>query len=89
MYTIKKYSYDQAEKLGVKIRPSNKANFKIDVFDEHGDYITSVGDRRYQDFPSYAESKGIEHAKKRRELYHLRHKNDKGIRGYYALNILW
>lgn len=89
MYSIKKYSYNQAEKLGVKIQPSTKGNFKIDVFDKDGDYITSIGHKNYLDFPSFMEERGEEFAMKRRKLYHLRHGKDKGIRGYYALNILW
>ena len=29
-----------------------------------------------------------DYSKKRRKLYHLRHRNE-GIRGFLALNILW
>lgn len=39
MYKIKKYSKDQAEKLNVKIKPSTKANKKIDVYDKDNKYI--------------------------------------------------
>lgn len=45
MYSIKDYSYDQAEKLGVKIRPSKKSHYKIDILDMNGDYITSIGNK--------------------------------------------
>ena len=89
MYKIQKYSYEQAKKLDVKIQPSEKAKFKIDIFNDDGDYITSVGDRRYSDYPSYIESHGKVYADKRRALYHIRHKNDSTERGFYALNILW
>lgn len=88
-YKIKQYSYEQADRLRVNIKPSSKANYKIDVFNKDGEYITSIGDKSYKDFPSYAELNGIEYANKRRSLYHARHKNDNGIRGFYAKNILW
>ena len=89
MYTIKKYSYDQAKKLKVDIRPSNFINKKIDVFKDDV-FICSIGDIRYIDYPSYLEI-NKEMAYKRRTLYHQRHKRDniKNTKGYYALNILW
>jgi hypothetical protein len=89
MYIIKKYSYDQAKKLKVVIRPSNFKNKKIDVF--KGDvFICSIGDSRYKDYPTYLEI-NKELADKRRKLYHLRHKKDniENTKGYYALKILW
>ena len=89
MYIIKKYSYDQAKKLKVVIRPSNFKNKKIDVF--KGDvFICSIGDSRYNDYPTYLEI-NKELADKRRMLYHLRHKkeNIEGTKGYYSLHILW
>jgi hypothetical protein len=80
LYKIKQYSYDQASRLDVTIKPSSKANYKIDVFNKSDDkYITSVGDKRYSDFPSYAELNGIEYANKRRALYHARHMRNKRI----------
>ena len=89
MYIIKKYSYDQAKKLKVAIRPSNFKNKKIDVYKDDV-FICSIGDSRYLDFPSYLEI-NKEMADKRRMLYHQRHKKDnvENTKGYYALNILW
>ena len=89
MYRIKKYSYDQARKLGVFIGSSKTGDFKIDVFDKDLNYITSIGNIQYLDYPSYIETHGLEYAKKRRKLYRLRHKNDKTGRGFFAMNILW
>ena len=43
MYKIKDYSYNQAKKLNVKIKPSKKGNSKIDVYDNLNNYITSIG----------------------------------------------
>ena len=89
MYIIKKYSYDQAKKLKVDIRPSNFKNKKIDVFKDDL-FICSIGDIRYKDYPTYLEI-NKEFADKRRILYHLRHKKDniENTKGYYALKILW
>ena len=54
MYVIKKYSYDQAKKLGVTIKPSENKNKKIDVFKD-GNFICSIGDSRYKDYPTFLE----------------------------------
>lgn len=89
MYKILPYSYLQAKKLGVKIVPSKRRFKKIDVFDAKGKYITSVGDKRYLDYPNYLKKYGKMIAEKRRKLYLNRHKNNKGKAGFYAENILW
>ena len=89
MYVIKKYSYDQAKALGVTIKPSTFKNKKIDVYKDNN-FICSIGDSRYNDFPSYLEiDKDL--ALERRRLYHIRHKKDnvEGTKGYYSLKILW
>ena len=91
-YEIKPYSYYKAELLGVKIKPSTRPKYKIDVFSHDNDYITSIGAIGYKDFPTYYEEKGEEYATKRRELYRNRHHKEKdkvGTRGYYSYNILW
>jgi hypothetical protein len=36
MYTISKDQYDLAKEIGVKIKPSNKKKYKIDVYDDEG-----------------------------------------------------
>jgi hypothetical protein len=89
MYKIKKYSYDQAKKLGVDIRPSHLKNKKIDVYKDDV-YICSIGDSRYNDYPTYLKI-NKEMAENRRMLYHQRHKKDniENTKGYYALKILW
>lgn len=43
MYTITDYSYKKAKQIGVIIKPSQKKNKKIDVYNLNGEYITSVG----------------------------------------------
>ena len=90
MYQIKKYSYDQAKKLNVKIEPSKRKYKKIDVFTLDNKYICSIGDSRYNDYPTYLEI-NKEAADIHRERYWKRHQkeNIEGTKGWYALKILW
>lgn len=89
MYNIKNYSYNQAQLLGVIIRPSAKSNYKIDVFDKNNLYVTSIGNKNYSDYPTYRETHGEAYANKRRRLYHIRHAKDNTARGFFSNNILW
>lgn len=91
-YVIKPYTYNQARRLGVVVKPSEKPKYKIDVYDIEGNYITSVGSKGYLDYPSYVSARGLEYANRRRELYKIRHEKDRhiiGSRGYYADKLLW
>jgi hypothetical protein len=89
MYSITDYSYEQAKKLGVEIKPSTNKNKKIDIIKDNK--IISIGDKRYKDYPNYLKiDKNL--ANKRRKLYKIRHEKDrhkKGTAGYYADKILW
>jgi len=87
MYPIRPYHLKQAKKLGVMIQPSSRGNYKLDVFKD-GEYVTSIGDRRYKDYMLYKEERGKDYADERRRLYKLRHKNE-GVRGMLASTILW
>ena len=92
MYHLRPYHKLKARQLGVVIRPAIKNPYKIDVFTKEGEYITSIGNRKYKDFILYAEEEGFEVAERRRELYHKRHAKDskvEGSRGYFAKHILW
>ena len=92
MYKITPYSYDQAKKLNVTIKPSTVKNKKIDVFDRDNKKLASIGDIRYKDYPTYILEKGIEFANERRRLYRIRHNKDLNIiesPGYFANKILW
>jgi hypothetical protein len=92
MYHIQPYTYDRATKLGIKIAPSHREGKKIDIYDWNGNYIFSIGDRNYSDFPTYVKTHGMEYALQRRRLYHLRHKKDAkilGSKGYYSRFLLW
>jgi hypothetical protein len=88
MYEILPYTLNQAKKLGVEVKPSKNKNKKIDVF-KNGEKIVSVGDKRFSDFPTYIKTKGKVYADERRRLYNIRHKDNKGLAGFYATNLLW
>ena len=96
MYSITKYSFDRAKKLGVTIKPSKLKNKKIDVFKD-GKKVASIGGVKkdgsyYKDYPTYLKTEGKEKADTRRRLYKIRHnKNRKkiGTPSYYSDQILW
>jgi hypothetical protein len=90
-YDITDYSFKQAAKLGVDIKPSTKKNKKIDVIRENK-VIASIGDKRYSDFPTYMKERGLVFAKERRKLYKARHAKDldkKDTPSFFANRILW
>jgi len=92
LYEIKPYSFKQAEKLGVKIKPSTNPKKKIDVFDFNNQFILSIGAKGYKDYPTYIIENGIDYANERRRLYKIRHNKDLyklGTAGYYSNNLLW
>lgn len=91
-YPITDYTKEKAKEYNVFVKKSDKRFYKLDVFDSNGYYITSIGDFRYKDFPTYAKEEGIEKALVKRYLYHLRHSKDiskKGSRGWWASVLLW
>jgi hypothetical protein len=91
MYSITQYSKEQAKKLNVVIKPSSRKNKKIDVYKD-GEYVVSIGDKRYKDYPTFRKEDGDEIANKRRFAYKKRHEKDRhitGTAGYYADKILW
>lgn len=89
-YQIQPYSYEQAKKLGVEIKPSTVKGKKIDVY-KKGEKIASIGAVGYKDFPTYLkEDKKI--AEERRKAYKARHQADRtkvGTPGFFADRILW
>jgi len=100
-YNITAYTYKQAKRIGVTVKPSTDKTKKIDVFRKEGKgkgknktmkKIASVGAAGMNDFPTYIQKKGLTFAKTRRRLYRMRHERDrhiKGSRGYYADQLLW
>lgn len=90
-YTITKYTYDRAKKLGLTVRPSTNKTKKIDIF-KKDKKIASVGAAGMNDYPTYMKLKGNTFAKTRRRLYRMRHEKDrhqKWSRGWLADNLLW
>lgn len=90
-YKITKRQLQNAEKLGVQIRPSKKAGKKIDVY-KGGKLVASIGAIGYADYDIFLASGNKSFADKRRRLYklrHNRHRNIKGSPSYYADRILW
>lgn len=91
-YIIDKNVKENADRLGVIIKPSTKKFKKLDVFSKTGDKLVSVGDTRYQDYNSYIKSKGLEYANQRKKLYNIRHNKTKNVKGspsYWANQLLW
>jgi hypothetical protein len=91
MYQITQYSKDQAKKLNVTIKPSDKKNKKIDVY-KNGEYVVSIGDSRYKDYPTFRKEDGEEIANKRRLAYKKRHEKYRHIKGtasWFADQLLW
>ena len=92
MYKILLYTKKKAKKLNVIILPSEKHNKKIDVYDVYGNFIVSIGDIHYLDYPYYLKYCGKKIADERRAAYKKRHEKDrhiKGSAGYYADQLLW
>ena len=90
-YTITNYTYKQAKKLGVQVKPSTNKTKKIDVY-KKGRKIASVGAYGMNDFPTFIKKRGLKYAKTKRRLYKMRHERDRhivGSRGYYADKLLW
>ena len=67
VYKITLYSYKKAEENDLNIVPSKKKNKKIDVY-KNGEYIASIGDKRYNDYPTYIKNDGKQYADERRKL---------------------
>jgi len=92
MYNILPYSYKQASKLKVIIKPSSKKNKKIDVYDLNNNFLVSIGSINHLDYPYYIKYKGKDYANKRRELYKKRFQKTRLIKNtasYFADKILW
>ncbi|MEI7487602.1 MAG: hypothetical protein WCJ72_09375 [Chryseobacterium sp.] len=90
-YTNTKYTYRQAKKMGVTVKPSTNKTKKIDVI-KQGKKIASVGAYGMNDYPTYMKLKGNKYAKTRRRLYKIRHEKDrktKWTRGWLADKLLW
>lgn len=99
-YKITPYTFSQAKKLGVVVKPSKVNGKKLDVFKNvKGELVkvATVGALGYADYPTfqYLETRGrvpSGTAEKRRKAYKTRHQKDRTIRGsngWYADKLLW
>ena len=91
MYKITNYTYKQAKKLHLQVKPSTNKTKKIDVYKKQKK-IASVGAYGMNDYPTYRKIKGIKYAKTRRRLYKQRHEKDRHIKwsnGWLADKLLW
>ena len=91
-YLITQYSYDQAKKLNLIIKSSKNKNKKIDVYNISDEFINSIGDIRYNDYPSYLSTYNKQYADERKRLYHIRHQKNINVinsKQYLAANLLW
>ena len=77
---------ERAKSLGVQVKASTRKNKKLDVYDrKSGEYIASIGDKRYSDFLQH----GDEARRKRYKARHEQNRHKKGTPAFYADRILW
>jgi hypothetical protein len=91
MYSITKYTYKKAKKLGLYVKQSSNKTKKIDVY-KHDKKIASIGANGMNDYPTYIKNRGLKFAKTRRRLYKKRHNKDRHIKwsnGWLADKLLW
>jgi hypothetical protein len=92
MYKITNYTLNKAKDNNVIVMPSMLKAKKLDVYDLDGHRITSIGDIRSMDYPTYVIKQGKIYADERRRIYRLRHANDinnYNTAGYWAGLLLW
>lgn len=91
VYKITDYTKEQAQRLGVSVKPSTNKKKKLDVF-KNGSKIASVGAVGFADYPTHIRQSGQAFADERRRLYKIRHADNrtkKGTAGYFADRLLW
>lgn len=74
-----------AKKLGVNVTESQNPCKKLDVFDQKGKKVASIGDRQHQDFLTHNDKARRASFKSRME----RHRHKAGTPSFYADKILW
>jgi hypothetical protein len=83
-YKITKYSFDQARKLGITIKPSTVKGKKIDVYKDDKK-VATIGDSRYSDFATTGD-------KEQRRRFKLRFDKTRKIVGsnsWWSDKLLW
>ena len=74
-----------AKKLGVTVKASENICKKLDVFNEKGKKVATIGSRQHEDFLQHKDTKKRTSYKKRME----RHRHKLGSPSFYADKILW
>ena len=74
-----------ARKLGVTVKASENPCKKLDVFNEKGRKVATIGSRMHEDFLQHKDAKKRTSYKKRTE----RHRHKLGSPSFYADKILW
>ena len=92
-YRITNYTKQQAAKHGLTVKPSQVKGKKISVY-KGDEYLGSVGSANYDDYGVFKSKYGEDYAKRRRYLYHERHKHENGYnekysRSWLAAHLLW
>ena len=94
-YKITEYTKQQADKLGVVVKPSTNKSKKLDVF-KNGEKVASVGAIQngvpMGDYPTYLKTNGKEFADERRRLFNKRFEKQSKVKNsnaYFAKNLLW
>ena len=91
-YIITQYSYDKAKQLNLIITQSKNKRKKIDVYTINNEFIHSIGDIRYNDYPTYVSTYNKQYADGRRRLYHIRHQKNINVinsKQFLSANLLW
>ena len=91
-YIITDYSYNQAKKLNLIIKSSKNKGKKIDVYTINNEFLHSIGDIRYNDYPNYCIVYNKKYADERRRLYHIRRQKNINVinsKQYLSANLLW
>lgn len=90
-YRITEYTKSKARDLGVEVRPSSRADKKIDVYVD-GRFQASIGGQGYGDYPTFLAKYGREYADERRRLFYIRHARNIAVKfspAWYSAALLW
>lgn len=87
-YQISEYSLEKAKTLGVELRPSNTKMKTIDIY-KNDEFVCSIGNKRYLDFPALVDKFGMNVACDKRREYKIRHKYSKGEVAFFTNKIIW
>jgi hypothetical protein len=91
VYKIDKDLYKRAAEYGFVIEPSHKAKYKIDIYNINGEYLMSIGDRRYKDYWLYRNEFGHDDAKFRKNMYFAKYEKyiETNTRERFEWVLLW